>query len=216
MNKKKAAPSLFAADFFYLSRELEKIKSSGVDMIHYDVMDNHFVPNISFGPKLIEDIASKVGIPADVHLMIDLEASSLDAFLSLPIEHITIHLEAAQNNLLSLLKKIKKSGKTAGLSIKPKTPLKTLEPFLKEIDLILLMSVEPGFSGQSFIKKSLERLKNLKQSIGDLPVTIQIDGGISRDNYRNVLEAGADFLVIGSAFFKDKDPGEWVREIKGY
>ncbi len=215
--RNKIAPSIFAADLYDLSRAVELFEKAEVDYIHFDVMDNNFVPNISFGAKLISDVISRTNIPSNVHLMINLDScQNLKHFLNLKVQHITVHLEATRNYIQNFIQKIKKSGKTAGISIKPRTPVEVLEPHLDFIDLILLMSVEPGFSGQRFIPDSLERLKTLKKMIGGRNIDLQIDGGIGRDNYKEILSAGANFLVIGTAFYNDKDPCEWVRSIKEF
>lgn len=208
------APSIFAADFCDIGGALALFEACGVDEIHFDVMDNRFVPNISFGQKMIADVKKRCAIPADVHLMIDLSDDSKYApFLKLPVESVTVHYEAAGAQMGSILKSISQSGKKAGISIKPGTPVDVLVPWLSSISRVLVMSVEPGFSGQSFMENSIGRLKELSRLIGNLPVRIQIDGGIGRSNYLRVLEAGADDLVIGSAFFSDSDPSGWVEEI---
>ena len=219
MNKKDpmVAPSLFAADFYNLSRAITICESSHVDMIHYDVMDNHFVTNISFGPKVINDIISRTCLPADLHLMITLEnTEKLSPFISLPVQHITLHAETISNSIPEFLELVKKSGKTTGLSIRPDTDIKEILPFLDMIDLILLMSVEPGYSGQTFMTSSYKRLNELKNIIGNREIIIQIDGGITRENYEKALEAGADFLVIGRHFFEDGNTMDWVNKIKKY
>ncbi len=216
-NEPMVAPSLFAADFFDLSRAITICELSRVDMIHYDVMDNHFTSNISFGPKVIEDIVSRTCLPADIHLMITLEnIERLSPFTSLPVQHITLHLESMNDSIPGFIEAVKKSGKTVGLSIRPKTDTKEISPYLDMIDLVLLMSVEPGYSGQAFLPESLERLQSLKDMIGKREILIQVDGGVTRENYENVLECGADFLVIGRHFFEDGNTLEWVNKIKKF
>lgn len=211
----KIAPSLFAADFSDLAEAIRTFERVKVDMIHFDVMDNHFVPNISFGPKIVEDVIKKTKIPADVHLMIDLDREErYKPFLELPVGHITIHLEAAQDNLFDVIEKIRAAKKTVGLSIKPGTPIVDLQPYLDKLDLVLLMSVEPGFSGQKFIQDSLTRLKELKQLTSGRKMDIQVDGGIDRSNYRHLLDCGANFLVMGSGFYKDKNVDELVLKVR--
>lgn len=219
MNKhrKIIAPSIFAADFYDIKSALKTIEKARVDMIHYDVMDNHFVPNISFGKKFIEDITGKTSISSDVHLMIDLDSiEKLKEFVRLNVSNITLHLESSAKNLWRYIEYIRRNGKSVGLSIKPGTPVERLKPYLDNIQLILLMSVEPGFSGQKFLKKSISRIKKLKSLIKNKDVIIQVDGGIDRENYMNILKSGADFLVIGSCFFSDKNPPEWVKRIHSF
>lgn len=209
----KVAPSIFAADFSDMKSAIRKMETAGVDWIHYDVMDNHFVPNISFGPKFIQDIAAQTDIFGDMHLMIDLDRNA-DIFFSLNVENITIHLESTQNSVIDYIKKIKDAGKQAGISIKPKTPVAVLVPYLDEIDLVLIMSVEPGFSGQKFQPVAVDKVRELVNLIGDRKIDIQVDGGVARDTYRELTEAGATNLVMGSAFFKDPDPGELTRMVR--
>lgn len=208
----RVAPSIFAADFSDLNSAIKLFEKSNVDLIHYDVMDNHFVPNISFGPKFVADVSAKTNILSDVHLMINLE-QGLDDFLELDIESITIHLEATKGYPMDYINKIKSAGKKVGISIKPQTPVEAVLPYLCEVNMVLLMSVEPGFSGQKFISQTTDRIEKLKSLIGERDISIQVDGGVSRETYEAVLEAGADCIVIGSAFFKDDDVVDWVKQI---
>ncbi len=209
------APSIFAADFYDLSRAVGICEYSHVDMIHYDVMDNHFTSNISFGPKVIGDIISKTCLPADVHLMISLDdTGKLSPYLNLPVQHITIHIESIEGKVESFIDAIRKSGKTAGLSVKPRTDINVLAPYIDMIDLVLVMSVEPGYSGQSFLPVTLERLQQLRKMTIEKTPTVQVDGGITRNNYEEVIESGADCLVIGHHFFEDGNTLEWVKDIK--
>ncbi len=213
MNRSKLlAPSLFAADFSDLKSALAVMEEAGVDLIHYDVMDNHFVPNISFGSKVIADVTAKSKIPGDVHLMINLE-KGIESYLKLPVEWLTLHLEATHFYLQPYLDQIKESGKKVGLSIRPHTPVESLAPFVKDLDLVLLMSVEPGFSGQKFKTDTFSRIQRLRELEGAETVLVQVDGGINRENSMALLEAGANILVAGSAFFRDPNPKEWVESI---
>ena len=216
MKNRLVSPSIFASDFYSLKTGLLAMENAGVDMIHFDVMDNHFVPNISFGKKVIEDVICKTKLLANVHLMIDLDHRGLDDFLSLNIFNITIHSEATEKELKHYLELIKKSGKTAGISIKPSTPISSVKPYLEMIDLLLVMSVEPGYSGQVFMDSTLMRLNEARDMIADRDIIIQVDGGVNRDNYKEILKVGANCLVIGSAFFRDRNPKEWVKLIKEY
>lgn len=212
MSRKLIAPSIFAADFWALGEAVRLCEKAGVDGIHYDVMDNHFVPNISFGPKTIADICARTKLPGDVHLMIDLH-QGIDGYLALPVEHITLHVESSPPQLSSLFKQIRQAGKKVGLSLKPATAAHAIAPYLEEIDLILVMTVEPGFSGQKFMSSVLPKITEIRRMIGKRPIRLQVDGGINRLSYAHVLEAGADFLVIGSAFFSDHDPIGWTKSI---
>ncbi len=212
---KQLAPSIFAADFADIPAALRSYEEAGVDLIHYDVMDNHFVPNISFGPKFIEDVTRRTSIPGDAHLMIDLERG-IDDYLGLDVSYITLHLEATSHYILPYLEKIKKAGKKTGISLKPYTPVEVLIPYFDALDMILIMSVEPGFSGQSFMPASLDRLRRLRDLLGGRDVALQIDGGISRANYQDALQAGADILVMGSAYFKDPDIKSLCRAIQNW
>jgi ribulose-phosphate 3-epimerase len=206
------APSLFAADFWNIEQAVHLCEKSGVDGIHYDIMDNHFVPNISFGPKIVSDIAARTQLKGDAHLMIDLHRG-IDDYLSLPLEYITLHIESSTGDIRTLLRQIRQHGKKAGLSLKPKTPASVILPYLDELDLILVMTVEPGFSGQKFMKEMLPKIAEIRTMIKNRPIRLQVDGGVNRSNYEDVLNAGADFLVIGSAFFADSDPVSLVQAI---
>jgi ribulose-phosphate 3-epimerase len=212
-NRARVAPSIFAADFFNLSKAVKLFDEAGVDRIHFDVMDNHFVPNISFGAKMIGDIMARTSIPAEAHLMIDLNNHRWESFLELPVVHLTVHLEAAYEYILDIVEKIKLSGKTAGISVSPETPVEVISSFLNEIDMVLIMSVEPGFSGQKFMGETLEKIRKARVLMRGRPITIQVDGGVDRMNYREALKAGADFLVVGTAFYNDENITEWVNDI---
>jgi ribulose-phosphate 3-epimerase len=212
-NRVKVAPSIFAADFYNLSKALKLYDEAGVDRIHFDVMDNHFVPNISFGAKVISDIMARTKIPAEAHLMIDLNNHRWESFLELPVVHLTVHLEAAYEYILDIVEKIKNSGKTAGISVSPETPIEVISSFLNEIDMVLIMSVEPGFSGQKFMGTTLEKIRKARVLMRGRPISIQVDGGVNRMNYKETIKAGADFLVAGTAFYQDENIVEWVNEI---
>jgi ribulose-phosphate 3-epimerase len=210
------APSIFAADFYNISRAITLCETSHVDCIHYDVMDNHFTNNISFGPKIIQDIVSRTCLPADVHLMITFEdTGKLSPYLALPVQNITMHLESMESNAGIFIETVHNSGKTAGLSISPRTDIDRLLPYLDTIDRVLVMSVEPGYSGQVFIPETLARLQKLRQEGRD-ELLIEVDGGITRKNYELILQSGADILVIGNHFFEDGNTLEWVKAIKRF
>ncbi len=202
MNNVSVMPSIFAADFFNLEKVINLFEKLKVDAIHFDIMDNHYVPNISFGAKISEDILKRTNLKSFFHFMIELNENpeqTLKQFLKLRIDHFTFHLENEHVILRNYIDFFKKKGKKIGLSIKPKTPIEQLTPYIEEIDLILVMSVEPGFSGQSFMKESLIRIEKIKNLVNDRNITIQVDGGINRKNYKEILSAGANSLVIGSS-----------------
>ncbi len=219
MNKVYIMPSIFAADFFNLEKAVRLFERLNIDAIHYDIMDNHYVPNISFGAKVAEDILKRTKIPSYFHFMIDLKISpeeTLQNFLTLHINHFTFHVENEHVILKSYIDFFRKKGKKIGLSIKPLSELNILLPYLEDIDLILVMSVEPGFSGQSFKKESLKRIEKVREMIENRDIILQVDGGINRKNYRDVLKAGANSLVIGSNFYEDENIEEWVNNIRNY
>lgn len=197
-------PSIFAANFADLASAIKKIEDSNISMIHYDVMDNHFVPNMSFGIQFVEQVmkASTKTI-ADIHLMIDLPGH-YEKFLELSPRVLTVHYEAA-DDIRPILRNIRKQGVLAGVSIKPNTPVSVLKSLEGEFDLLLIMSVEPGFSFQSFIPESIDRIKEARELFGN-DIIIEADGGISRENMFALKEAGLDWFVMGGGFFRDSDP----------
>lgn len=207
MDNKKAQilPSIFAANVSEMSEEIKKIQNAGIELIHYDVMDNHFVPNISFGHLFIKQIMEVTpNIKADIHLMIEL-TPLWEEYLKLNPYSLTIHVEAGTPILIkSILKKIREVGVRAGLSIKPATPLSSIKEFLDDIDLLLIMSVEPGFSFQSFIPESIQKIKEARSLCGD-NIIIEADGGISRQNMKELKKAGLDWFVMGGGFFKEEN-----------
>lgn len=219
MNNVSVMPSIFAADFFNLEKVINLFEKLKVDAIHFDIMDNHYVPNISFGAKISEDILKRTNLKSFFHFMIELNENpeqTLKQFLKLRIDHFTFHLENEHVILRNYIDFFKKKGKKIGLSIKPKTPIEQLTPYIEEIDLILVMSVEPGFSGQSFMKESLIRIEKIKNLVNNRNITIQVDGGINRKNYKEILSAGANSLVIGSNFYDDKNIEEWIDNIRTF
>ena len=198
-------PSIFAADVGKMESEIEKIKNNNIQMIHYDVMDNHFVPNISFGPLFIQQMINATpNIKADIHLMIDLPGH-WEMYLELNPVALTIHLEAGEPALVkSILQKIRSKNILAGLSIKPKTPVSAIKEFLGEFDLLLIMSVEPGFSFQSFIPESIAKIEEARALCGN-DIIIEADGGISQKNMLELKKAGLDWFVMGGGFFKEEN-----------
>ena len=199
----KIAPSVLSADFTCLKSQIELLEKAQVDWIHFDVMDGHFVPNLTFGPKILSDINKICDLPMDVHIMVDNPMSSYSWYKDADI--ITFHYEALLNDTerKDLIYKIKELGKKAGISIRPHTAVETLVPLLAELDLILIMSVEPGFGGQTFIMDSLVKIKRLVslRKEGDFHYLIEVDGGINEKTASLVKDAGADILVAGSYIF---------------
>ena len=209
------SPSILSADFSALLDDIKKIEEGGADYIHVDVMDGHFVPNISFGAPVMKSLNGKTKLPYDVHLMIENPEKYIKDFVTDQTAFITVHQEACKD-LGAILELIKSYGIKAGVSIKPGTPTSVLEGFFDKIDLILIMSVEPGFGGQKFMEDQLYKaveLSALKKEMG-YDYVIEIDGGIDLTNIDRVLDAGVEMVVAGSAVFKAEDVTERVQEFK--
>ncbi len=218
MNKKrKIAPSILAADFARLAEQIELVESAGVDLIHVDVMDGHFVPNISIGVPVVSSIRKVTDLPLDVHLMIENPADYVDAFVDAGADYLTVHLEACPN-LHEVTKLIKNKNIKAGVAINPSTPVESLDHnYLDEIDLILIMSVNPGFGGQKFIPETLARLNQTQailQKRGLNHIEVETDGGIQLENMKEVAEAGAEILVSGSGIYNTDNPTQTILEMK--
>ena len=202
----KISPSILSADFSKLGVEISELEKAGADLIHVDVMDGHFVPNITVGPEVIKDLKKHTSLPFDVHLMISPVHKYIKNFAEAGADIITIHPEST-DNLIETINEIKKFGKKAGVSLNPKTTIEKVIPVLGLIDLVLIMSVNPGFGGQKFIKETLEKVKLLRKEIDQkkLSVEIEIDGGINFDNAKMAEKAGVDILVSGTAIFKNNE-----------
>ena len=204
MNSIKISPSILSADFSKLGSEIQDLEKAKADLIHIDVMDGHFVPNITIGPEVINKLRKYTSLPFDVHLMISPVHDFIKNFAEAGADIITIHPEAT-NNLVSSIQKIKSFNKKAGVSLNPETSVKKVLPVLKLIDLVLVMSVNPGFGGQKFIKDTLEKVKILRKEIDTkkLKTQIEIDGGINFENAIMAKKAGVDILVSGTTIFKE-------------
>ena len=200
----KISPSILSADFSKLGEEIIALEKAGADYIHIDVMDGHFVPNITIGPEVIKRLRPITKLPFDVHLMISPVNNFIKNFAEAGADIITFHPEATEN-VSGTINLIKKLGKKVGVSLKPKSQINLIEDHLNEIDLILIMSVEPGFGGQKFMPEVLSKLKEIKEiiTIKKLNVDVEIDGGINFDNCKEAKEAGANILVSGSTIFKE-------------
>lgn len=209
------APSLLSADFLHLGKDCEMLNKSSADWFHLDVMDGRFVPNISFGPMIVEFIRKSTTKYCDVHLMIEEPEKYAEAFKKAGADNLTVHFEACRH-LHRNIQQIKSLGMQAGVAINPHTPVDFLKDILKDIDLVCLMSVNPGFGGQSFIPHTIYKIKQLKEMINEqlLNVKIEIDGGVTLENAKSILDAGADVLVAGNTVFKSADPVATIAALK--
>jgi len=208
MNKltPKLAPSILSADFANLEQDIKLVEEGGADYIHIDVMDGHFVPNITIGPNVVKSIRKVTELTFDVHLMIENPEDFIEDFYNAGADIITVHQEACVH-LHSTIQKIKSFGLKAGVSLNPATPVSTLKDIIRDVDMVLLMSVNPGFGGQSLIRNVKYKFEELKEMINDynLNIDIEIDGGVTTDNLKEVLSWGANVVVAGSAIYRAKD-----------
>jgi len=211
----KLAPSILSADFADLLKDIKVVENAGAEWLHIDIMDGHFVPNISFGPMVMKAVQGKVDMVFDVHLMIENPDQYIKEFVDAGADIITVHQEACPH-LHRTIQLIKSYGVKAGVSLNPGTSLATVEEVLPELDMVLIMSVNPGFGGQSFIETSLDKIKRLNDMIvsRNLTMDIQVDGGVKLDNVKSVLDAGATSIVAGSAVFKADDVTKRVHDFK--
>ena len=215
MKKIQISPSILSADFSQLGNEIKRLEEGGADMIHVDVMDGHFVPNLTIGPPVIKALRKQCSIKFDVHLMISPVHKYIEAYSDAGADIITIHPEATDNLEESILK-IKSLNKKVGVSLNPESKLDLITNYLEKIDLVLIMSVNPGFGGQSFIENTytkLQQLKNICEVKNHQPY-IEVDGGVNLDNYQKLLECGANVLVAGSSVFASSDPATTILALK--
>ena len=212
---KKICPSILAADFTKLGEEIKDIEEAGADIIHCDIMDGHFVPNISYGPEIVSQVSNITDLPLDVHLMINNPELYIDDFYKAGADYISVHYE---NNyhVNRLVNQIKELGIKAGVVLNPATPIDVLKDIIEYVDFVLLMSVNPGFGGQKFIPNVIEKVKDLK-SITESKNTscmIEVDGGVGLSNIRSLSDAGVDMFVCGSSIFKEKDRKEVIAKMR--
>jgi len=208
------APSILAADLGRLADEIAAVERGGAGLVHVDVMDGRFVPNISLGPAVVEACRRATRLPIDVHLMIESAERHLDAFVDAGASSVNVHVEAV-THLQRALDHLRRRGVGAGVALNPSTPIGALEEILPEVDVVLVMSVNPGFAGQTFLPGSLDKIRRLRESIRarGLPARIQVDGGIHLGNIRAVVDAGADTIVSGAATFAGGDPAAAARAL---
>ncbi|MFH1995775.1 MAG: ribulose-phosphate 3-epimerase [Candidatus Omnitrophota bacterium] len=211
MGNIKIAPSILSADFSRLKEEISAVEAGGADWIHVDIMDGHFVPNLTIGPVVVKHLRLVTTVPLDVHLMISEPEKYVQEFMDAGSDIITFHIEAC-GDPKGLIRRIRDSKKKIGISIKPKTPVSAVEPFYSDIDMVLVMTVEPGFGGQSFMEDAAEKIRDVrKRFMGD----IEVDGGINEMNAKVVAGFGADVLVAGTSVFRADDYGDAIRRLKG-
>jgi ribulose-phosphate 3-epimerase len=209
------APSLLAADFLHLDKECKMVNQSEADWFHLDIMDGCFVPNISFGPMIVEFVRKTTKKPCDVHLMIVEPGKFAEEFRNAGADHLSVHIEACPN-LHRNVQQIKSLGMQASISINPHTPVGDLADIIHDIDIVCMMSVNPGYGGQKFIPHTIQKIKQLRQMIDEkgLKVLIEIDGGVTIDNAASIIAAGADVLVAGNTVFKSPDPAATIKQLK--
>jgi ribulose-phosphate 3-epimerase len=199
----RLAPSILAADFSCLGEEIRRVEAAGAEVLHLDIMDGHFVPNLSIGPPVVSSIRAVTALPLDVHLMLTDPERYIDAFLKAGADHITLHVES-NGDLQAMLARVQAAGASAGLTLRPGTPAQSLERYLNQVDLILVMTVEPGFGGQSFMADQVGKMRQIRALLdrGGRPVHLEVDGGINRDTAPVARAAGCEMLVAGNSVFR--------------
>ena len=210
------SPSIIASDLTVIGEQVGRFDGSIIDLLHMDVMDGHFVPNMTFGPGFIKDVKKHTAIPLDVHLMIERPERSIEQYMEAAPWALTIHYESTRYPA-RLLQLVRSAGMVAGLSVNPATPVESVFDLLPYTDMVLIMSVDPGFYGQAFMETALPRIKKLHQFIADNyrgSIKIQVDGGINKDNFNSVIKAGARIIVVGNAAFKGGDINKNIRELR--
>lgn len=213
MTKIKVAPSLLSADFSKLGEEIRQLCKNGADMLHVDVMDGHFVPNLTIGPVVIKDIKKSSTVPLDVHLMMTNPLQYLPAFIDAGADRITLHIEM-DDDIDDALDYLRQQGIKRGICLKPKTKAEDLIPYLDKIDFVLIMTVEPGFGGQSFMTDQLKKISDVKKIIQNRPIDIEVDGGINDKTGALCVQNGADILVAGNYIFKASDIKDAILKLK--
>jgi ribulose-phosphate 3-epimerase len=209
----KIAPSILSADFAALGADIARVESAGADQLHVDVMDGRFVPNITIGPPVVAAVRKRTRLPLDVHLMIVEPERYISEFVAAGADMVTIHLEAC-THLQRALAQIRELGAKAGVALNPSTPAAALEYVLDDVDVVLVMSVNPGFGGQSFIPSAHRKIREVRTLLGARPVDVSVDGGVKAGLAKSLAEDGASVLVAGSAIFGAADPGEALRAIR--
>jgi ribulose-phosphate 3-epimerase len=208
------APSILAADFSRLSDEIHRVAAAGADWIHCDIMDGHFVDNISFGPEIVRIVRGLTSLPLDVHLMIEHADHYVPRFAKAGANSITIHVEPeAKHDVGKTLRQIQDAGCRAGLTLNPETPFDLIEPFLHKVDLLLIMTVHPGFGGQPFRADQMQKVKRARSLNGE--INIEVDGGINAESAKHAIENGANVLVAGTSIFHSNDYAKAIRELRG-
>jgi ribulose-phosphate 3-epimerase len=213
----KIAPSILSANFAAMGEAVSKLREQGADWVHFDVMDGNFVPNITFGPDMCKALRPLTDLPIDVHLMVEHPSDWIEPFRKAGADILTIHVESSERHLHRALQAIHAAGMRAGVVLNPATPIEACVHLLPECDLVLLMSVNPGFGGQAFIPETIRKIRTLKAEIADrgLSTLIEIDGGVNPETAKLCIEAGADVLVAGSAVFKAPDPKKMIAALRG-